>query len=474
MKVLFVNPPQTASKYKFMGVIAPPLGIAYMAGVLQENNIDVEILDASAEDMDFKDVEKELLKRKPDLVALTALTPTIGRALETAQVVKETLPDSIVVMGGYHPTFNFIETLEDENVDIVIRGEGEYIMLNLVQALENQSSLHDVKGIVFEDKNSKEIVVNPEAPLIQDLDELPFPALNLLPMNKYRLLDMDTHMTTMITTRGCPMQCSFCSSAAMHGKKIRERSIENIVDEIEYLKTNYDIDTIAFMDDTFTLKKRKVMAICDEILKRNIEIMWGCTSRVDTLDEKLLKKMKEAGCITIFIGVESADQQQLDNMCKNTTIAKIENAFKIARKLKIRTIASVALGMPGDTKEIMNKTVKFVHKLKPNYAIYSLATPYPGTRFYKEAFEKNLIKIKDWSKYTLITPILETIDCSLNDMRKIQAKAFMKFYLRPHYIIRQFLQDDPYLLKTIFGVIKTALSKTPKNTDYNKKELKNM
>ena len=474
MKVLFVNPPQTASKYKFMGVIAPPLGIAYMAGVLQENNIDVEILDASAEDMDFKDVEKELLKRKPDLVALTALTPTIGRALETAQVVKETLPDSIVVMGGYHPTFNFIETLEDENVDIVIRGEGEYIMLNLVQALENQSSLHDVKGIVFEDKNSKEIVVNPEAPLIQDLDELPFPALNLLPMKKYRLLDMDTHMTTMITTRGCPMQCSFCSSAAMHGKKIRERSIKNIVDEIEYLKTNYDIDTIAFMDDTFTLKKRKVMAICDEILKRNIEIMWGCTSRVDTLDEKLLKKMKEAGCITIFIGVESADQQQLDNMCKNTTIAKIENAFKIAHKLKIRTIASVALGMPGDTKEIMNKTVKFVHKLKPNYAIYSLATPYPGTRFYKEAFEKNLIKIKDWSKYTLITPILETIDCSLNDMRKIQAKAFMKFYLRPHYIIRQFLQDGPYLLKTIFGVIKTALSKTPKNTDYNKRELKNM
>lgn len=474
MKVLFVNPPQTASKYKFMGVIAPPLGIAYMAGVLQENNIDVEILDASAEDMDFKDVEKELLKRKPDLVALTALTPTIGRALETAQVVKETLPDSIVVMGGYHPTFNFIETLEDENVDIVIRGEGEYIMLNLVQALENQSSLHDVKGIVFEDKNSKEIVVNPEAPLIQDLDELPFPALNLLPMKKYRLLDMDTHMTTMITTRGCPMQCSFCSSAAMHGKKIRERSVENIVDEIEYLNTNYDIDTIAFMDDTFTLKKRKVMAICDEILKRNIEIMWGCTSRVDTLDEKLLKKMKEAGCITIFIGVESADQQQLDNMCKNTTIAKIENAFKIAHKLKIRTIASVALGMPGDTQEIMNKTVKFVHKLKPNYAIYSLATPYPGTRFYKEAFEKNLIKIKDWSKYTLITPILETIDCSLNDMRKIQAKAFMKFYLRPHYIIRQFLQDGPYLLKTIFGVIKTALSKTPKNTDYNKRELKNM
>ncbi len=472
MKVLFVNPPQTASKYKFMGVIAPPLGIAYMAGVLQENNIDVEILDASAEDMGFEDVKNELFKRKPDLVALTALTPTIGRALETAQVVKETLPNSIVVMGGYHPTFNFIETLEDENVDIVIRGEGEYIMLNLVQALENHSNLHDVKGIVFEDKNSKEVVITPEAPLIDNLDEIPFPALNLLPLKKYRLLDMDTHMATMITTRGCPMQCSFCSSAAMHGRKIRERSVKNIVDEIEYLKTTYDIDTIAFMDDTFTLKKRKVIAICDEILKRNIKIMWGCTSRVDTLDETLLKKMKEAGCITIFIGVESADQQQLDKMCKNTTVTKIENAFKIANQLKIRTIASVALGMPGDSKEIMNKTIKFVHKLKPNYAIYSLATPYPGTKFYKESFEKNLIKIKDWSKYTLITPILETVDCSLKDMRKIQAKAFIKFYLRPQYILKQFLQDGPYLLKTIFGVIKLALSKTSTNTNYNKRELK--
>ena len=472
MKVLFVNPPQTASKYKFMGVIAPPLGIAYMAGVLQENNIDVEILDASAEDMGFEDVKNELFKRKPDLVALTALTPTIGRALETAQVVKETLPNSIVVMGGYHPTFNFIETLEDENVDIVIRGEGEYIMLNLVQALENHSNLHDVKGIVFEDKNSKEVVITPEAPLIDNLDEIPFPALNLLPLKKYRLLDMDTHMATMITTRGCPMQCSFCSSAAMHGRKIRERSVKNIVDEIEYLKTTYDIDTIAFMDDTFTLKKRKVIAICDEILKRNIKIMWGCTSRVDTLDETLLKKMKEAGCITIFIGVESADQQQLDKMCKNTTVTKIENAFKIANQLKIRTIASVALGMPGDSKEIMNKTIKFVHKLKPNYALYSLATPYPGTKFYKESFEKNLIKIKDWSKYTLITPILETVDCSLKDMRKIQAKAFIKFYLRPQYILKQFLQDGPYLLKTIFGVIKLALSKTSTNTNYNKRELK--
>lgn len=475
MKVTLINPPQTASKYKFMGVIAPPLGIAYMAAVLRQNNVDVDILDASAEDLDFNQFEDEIIKRNPDIVAITALTPTIGRALESAEVVKEALPDCIVVMGGYHPTFNYEETLKDDSVDFVIRGEGEYILLDLVRTLETKGNLRNVKGIVYEEEDesgNKSIIINPIAHPVQDLDSLPFPAFDLLPMDKYRLLDMDTHMTTMITTRGCPMQCSFCSSAALHGKVVRERSVKNIVDEIEFLKSNYDIDTIAFMDDTFTLNKQKVMDICDEIMNRNLEIMWGCTSRVDTLDEEVLKKMKDSGCITIFMGVESADQQALDKMNKNTTITKIEEAFKISRKLGMRTIASVALGMPGDTKEVMNRTIKFVHKLKPNYAIYTLATPYPGTRFYQESFDKNLIKIKDWSKYTLITPILETVDCSLSDLRKLQAKAFIKFYLRPHYIIRQFIQDGPYLIKTIFGVMKTALGRGPSTTDYNKRDIK--
>ncbi|MDY2745482.1 MAG: radical SAM protein [Methanosphaera sp.] len=475
MKVTLVNPPQTASKYKFMGVIAPPLGIAYMASVLRENGKEVDILDASAEDLTFSEYKEEIKRRNPDLVAITALTPTIGRALEAAEITKMVLPDCLVVMGGYHPTFNYEETLQDESVDMVIRGEGEYILLDLVDTLENDGNLREVKGIVYQEedeKGNKSTIINEIAHPEPDLDKIPFPAFDLLPMDKYRLLDMDTHMTTMITSRGCPMQCSFCSSAAMHGKFVRERSVKNIVDEIEFLTTHYDIDTIAFMDDTFTLNKQKVMDICDEIMNRNIKIWWGCTSRVDTLDEEVLQKMKDSGCITIFMGVESADQQALDNMNKNTTIEKIETAFKVSRKLKIRTIASVALGMPGDTKEIMNKTIKFVHSLKPNYAIYSLATPYPGTRFYQESFEKNLIKVKDWSKYTLISPIIETVDFSLKDLRRIQAKAFIKFYLRPQYLLSQFIKDGPYFIKTVFGVIKTALGKTPNTTDYNKRDIK--
>ena len=462
MKVTLVNPPQTASKYKFMGVIAPPLGIGYIAAVLRDNGIDVNILDASAEDMDFKEFSEEIKNRSPDIISISALTPTINKALETAKTAKEVLPNSIIVMGGYHPTFDFEETLENDFVDIVIRGEGEYVLRDLVETIENNGDLREVRGIVF--KEDDNIVLNPNADLIYDLDALPFPAFDLMPMDKYKLLDMDTHMATMITTRGCPMKCSFCSSAAMHGRKMRQRSVDNILAEIDFLREKYDINTIAFMDDTFTLKKSRLMEFCDKLKKKDYEIMWGCTARVDTLDEEVLKNMKESGCITVFMGVESVDQNQLDSMDKGITVPKIENAFKMSRKLGIRTIASVALGMPGDTKKIMNKTIKFVHKLKPNYAIYSLSTPYPGTRFYKESFEKNLIKVKDWSKYTLISPILETADCSLKDLRKMQTKAFIKFYLRPHYLLSQFRQDGTYFIKTIFGVIKTALTK---NNDKN-------
>lgn len=452
MKITFVNPPQTASKYKFMGVIAPPLGLAYMAAVLEENNFSVNIIDASASDMSWEDFENNLKDSNPDIIAITALTPTIEKALETARISKELFPNSLIVMGGYHPTFNYEELLEHDFIDIIIRGEGEYTILDLVSTIEKGEDLSKVKGIAFNN------IITPDRDLINDLDSLPYPARHLLPMQEYKLLNMETRMSTMITSRGCPMQCSFCSSASMHGSKLRLRSVESIIEEIEYLIKNFNIETIAFMDDTFTINKKRVMAICDEIIKRDIDVLWGCTARVDTLDEEVLKKMREPGCITLFMGVESAEQQILDNVNKNTTIKKIKNAFKICREEKIRTIASVVLGMPGDTHESINKTVNFVKDLKPSYAIFSLATPYPGTKFYQQVFENNMIKVKDWSKYTLISPIIDTIECSLEDLRKYQTIAFCKFYLRPTYLIRQLIIDGPMLLKTIWGVFRHVLS----------------
>lgn len=474
MKVTFLNPPQTNSKYKFLGVVAPSLGIGYMAAVLEQHNIDVDVIDASALELTYDEIGEEILKRNPDIVSISALTPTIGVALDSADKIKQVKPDTVVILGGYHPTFEFESVLEEQSVDVVVRGEGEYTLLELVEKIENGGDLRDVQGLAFHDESDGSLVLTPDRPVIEDLDELPFPAFHLFPMEKYRILNITTNVATIITTRGCPMQCSFCSSAALHGHKLRRRSYQNVVDEVEVRLKEQNIDTIAFMDDTFTLNKRFVYDFCAEIKRRGLKFWWGCTSRVDTLDEELLETMKDAGCITIFIGVESADQQMLEKMNKNITVSKTEKAFRLARKVGIRTIASCVIGMPEDTRESMNKTIAFVKKLNPSYALYSLATPYPGTRFYNETFKKNLINIKDWSKYTLIDPVLETIDCTSAELRSIQKKAFLKFYLRPGYLARQVSQDGMILLKTIFGVARQIVSKqTNGNTDYNKTNVNN-
>lgn len=469
MKVTFLNPPQSSSKYKFLGVVAPSLGIGYMAAVLEQNNIDVDVLDSCALELSYDEIGEEIIKRNPDIISISALTPTIGSALDSADKIKSVKPEAIVVLGGYHPSFEYQSVLEEESVDVVVRGEGEYTMLDLVQTIEDGRDLKEVEGLAFKDKDTGELIVTPDRPIIHDLDELPFPAFHLFPMEKYKILNITTNVATIITTRGCPMQCSFCSSAALHGRHLRRRSYKNVVDEIEMRLKEENIDTIAFMDDTFTLDVKFVRNFCEEIKRRNLKFWWGCTTRVDTLNEELLEMMKDAGCITLFMGVESADQQMLDKMNKNITVSKTINAFKLSRKVGIRTIASCVIGMPEDTKESMRKTIEFVKSLNPSYALYSLATPYPGTRFYKETFEKNLIKIKDWSKFTLISPVLETIDCTKEDLRNIQKKAFLKFYLRPGYLIRQARMDGMVLLRTIFGVTRQILSKkTNGNTDYNK------
>lgn len=469
MKVTFLNPPQTSSKYKFLGVVAPSLGIGYMAAVLEEYGYDVDVLDASALELTYDEIGEEILKRNPDIVSISALTPTIGVALDSADKVKQVKPDTVVVLGGYHPTFEFKSVLEEPSVDVVVRGEGEYTFLELVQTIEMGGDLANVEGLAFHDEKDLSLVVTPDRPIIVDLDELPFPAFHLFPMEKYKILNITTNVATIITTRGCPMKCSFCSSAALHGDHLRRRSYQNVCDEIEIRLREQNIDTIAFMDDTFTLNRKYVLDFCAEIKKRNLKFWWGCTSRVDTLDEELLEIMKDAGCITIFIGVESADQQMLEKMNKNITVSKTENAFRTARKVGIRTIASCVIGMPEDTRKSIAKTIEFVKSLNPNYALYSLATPYPGTRFYNETFKKNLIQIRDWSKFTLLDPVLKTVDVSSKELRSIQKKAFLKFYLRPGYLAKQVSQDGLILLRTVFGVARQIVSKkTNGNTDYNK------
>ena len=284
MKVLLINPPDTASKYKFIGLVAPPLGIGYIAAVLEENDIEVKIIDGSALEMSWEELEKEIYTYSPNIIGITALTPTINQALKTARIAKNTCNDALVVLGGYHPTFTYNELLKNDFVDIVAFGEGEYTMLELAKAVENETDLREVKGIA-----TKEFVT-PSRPIIEDLDELPFPARHLLPMDKYKILNMKLTTGTLISGRGCPHKCSFCSSAAMHGHKLRMRSSENIVDEMEHLLNVHDAEMMAFMDDTFTMNRKRVEEVCAEIKERDLDFYWGCTARADTLNKNLLRK----------------------------------------------------------------------------------------------------------------------------------------------------------------------------------------
>ncbi|MDI9438082.1 MAG: radical SAM protein [Euryarchaeota archaeon] len=448
MKVLLINPPYTSSKYKFIGLVAPPLGIAYIGAVLEDGGFDVEIIDGAALELDWEALEVRVKQAHPQVIAITSLTPTISQGLETAKRARRVCPEATIVLGGYHPSFNHAEILEKSYVDVVVIGEGEYTMLDLVETLEGGGDLKEVQGIAYGNE-----VTRPR-PVVNDLDQLPFPARHLLPMEHYKILNMKLHTATMISGRGCPMQCSFCASAALHGRRLRMRSAENVVDEMEHLTEEHDAGMIAFMDDTFTLKPKRVEQVCDEIKRRGLDVYWGCTARADTLSSRMLQKMSDTGCITMFLGVESADQQQLDRVNKQLTVDKIRQAFALSRKHNIRTIASVVLGMPGDTQGSINRTIRFVRDLNPSYALFSLATPYPGTKFYREAVENNLLKVKDWSKYTLLSPVLETVDCSREELKNMQKKAFRQFYLRPSYILRQLRMDGPIIIKTIAAMIR--------------------
>jgi len=448
MKVLMINPPYNSSKYKFIGLVAPPLGIAYIAAMLERNGVTVKILDAPALEIDHETVKNEIQKYSPDVVAVTSVTPTIESTLKTAKISKEACPNAITVLGGYHPTFTYQEVLKNDFVDIVVCGEGEITMVELVEALEKGKNLREVKGIAT--KNFKTL----PREIIEDLDSIPFPARHLLPMDEYKILNMKLTTGTIVSGRGCPYKCSFCASSAMHGQKLRLRSAENVVDEMEHLVSDHNIEMVAFMDDTFTLNKKRVYEICEIMKDRGLDNYWGCTARVDTISEKLLKTMKDAGCITMFLGVESADQQVLNQVNKNTNINRIKKTFELTKDYGMRTIASVVLGMPGDTKRSIKNTIKFVKTLDPSYAVFSLATPYPGTDFYLKAASENLIKINDWSKYTLLSPVLETVDCSLDELKKLQKKAFKEFYLRPSYIARRTWTDGPIILKTIASIVK--------------------
>jgi len=443
MEVLLINPPSEA-KNPIM-----PLGLAYLAAAIEASNIHVEVIDAWVEDLSFDDLGREVGKHSVDFVGLTMMSPTYAAAMRTVDIVSQN-SDAKIIVGGPHPSAMPEQCLEDNpNIDFVAIGEGENILIELVSTLsQNGKDFSTIRGLAYRDNNR--IINSGHSERIKNLDDLPFPAYHLFPVNKYK-----THppygkkhpYMTLITSRGCPFQCTYCSKSVF-GHKYRVMSPSRVIDEIKYIINAFGIKEIHFYDDDFTINMRRAEEICDLFIQEKISISWSCTTRVDLVDENLLKKMKRAGCWLISYGVETADPQILKTIKKAYTIEDVKNAFFLTKRVGIRTIAYLMVGLPGETKETLKKTIDFSLQLDPDFVSWGITALYPGSALYSAAQNGKLGDIdirytyeeRSWhasgSPYGDGYAIIYEDSLSRNELQVYVRQANRAFYLRPFYLIR--------------------------------------
>jgi anaerobic magnesium-protoporphyrin IX monomethyl ester cyclase len=437
--ITLVNPPYPSGAHQHQPFI--PLGIGYLAAVLEKNQYEVDVIDCQALKLTYEKFESEISKRQPDIVGITSTTLTYKSALLIAKIAKEVHPNCLTVLGGSHATFWDDEALQEwRYLDIVARKEGENTLLEIAKSLEAGRDFHNVSGITC--RKGEKIIKNSDRPYIENLDSLPFPAHHLFPIKHFR--KYGKVVFPLSTSRGCTFWCNFCSAVRMFGRRYRMRSPKSVADEIEFLHQKYGADQFTFYDDAFTVDRARVERICKEIQDRKLKIKWDCETRVDLVTKHLLSKMKEAGCIAIWFGVESGSQQVLDAMKKKLSLNQTRKAFKWAEEVGMMAIASVILGFPGETSETAWETVKFVEELNPSDVGYYIATPYPGTPMYDYVKRMGWIKIDDFNKYDTATPIFETPTLGMKKLREIREQAFQKFYLRPPYVLRMFAKGGVY------------------------------
>ncbi len=427
----------------------PPLGLAYMGAVLEQNDFEVKIIDCPVCQIDHEKLKAELAAYDPTIVGIGSMTPTIVSALKSAQVAKEVCPDAKVLMGGPHATFADREILIDEKaVDIIVRGEGEETIVELAKQAPNMQKLGDVKGISFRKEN--QIIQTVNRPFIQDLDSLPRPAYKYVPMEKYRITGKT--LLPIITSRGCPFQCSFCVASQMFGQRFRMRSSKNVLDELEWLRDEYGAEGIAFQDDTLTFDKRRATEICDGIIERKINLPWGCGTRADVVTKEVLAKMAKAHCNETMFGIESGCQRMRAVLKKGVTNEQCWNAIKWAKEAGMFVTVSVILGYPGETKESLQETLDFARKLEPDDVWLCHATPYPGT-YLRDLVKSYGWKMSDnWELYNTMNPIFEDPALPAKEIAAMRRTFYNKFY-SPRYVMRQAVKG--YIKGNLYSKIMT-------------------
>ena len=457
MDILLLFPPLSVEerygnrKLGEIGGHLPPFGLACIASYIREHSFSVGIMDALAEDMEPMQVLDYIGKHQPKVIGFSAMTPQFLRTVRIAKDISKRFPEILTIIGGHHASIMPYETLEEDCcLDLLVYGEGEETFLEIInkykergwnkeEFLKDADCLKAIDGIAFRDKDSN-IKINKSRRQIEDLDSLPSPAWDLLPLGKYIPLPnqyLNKPVIHMVSIRGCPFDCDFCSNNSVFGRKIRARSPERVVDDIKYVKSKYNMKEISFWDDTMTVNKKWLERFCNCLIENKVNVTWTCYSRVDTVNLEILKLMKKAGCWNIFYGYESGNQQLLDNINKGITLEQIRNANKWTKEAGIEVRASFMIALPGETPEMAKKTIDFAIELEPEYAQFSITTPYPGTKLYETAKQSGKLR-DDFSKYNMWEVVY--VPEGYMDEKQIVAiekLAMRKFYFRFRFIFEK-------------------------------------
>jgi len=442
VKVLLLNMPIQFNSWQNLEM---PLGIAYIASELEKHGHRVSIRDYEVESFESGQFQNELNTLKPDVVGVSFRSSSYASAKTACSIVKETTRSIKVVLGGHHATAFPEDTLMDIPADFVVRGEGEYVMAGLLDAISSDAKLADVPNITY--RYDGEIVENVLKDTVTDLDRLSFPAWHLLPIDKYVT-------GSIITSRGCPFSCIYCDKG-VSTRKVRFRSPENIYREIMAFEERYKKGRVYFVDDYFFLNKKRLSELLDLIINgEHLRFRWYCQARVDGIDSEILERAKKSGCDMIIYGVETGDQEELEYINKKATLEEAEQAVKLSKREGIKTRANFMIGFPISTHESISNSIRFAKRIDADLYRFFIVSPLPNTVLWERAVKLHpeLVDI-GWDKFDFYNPSFDTAEVKKEDMVKYVMAAYL--YVLKNKVIKELtIEFIPRLAKLVYLVFK--------------------
>ena len=423
--------------------IFPSLALASLAAWVRQNGFDVDLIDLHVENIYPKDAAGRVRDYDPHIVALTAKTLGWPAVIEIAQMVREAAPNAVVVVGGPQLSIYPEESLSWDCFDIAVVGDGEETLLEICERVESGSDWTDVLGTCVRLPDGS-VQKNPARPLSKNINKYPMAAWDLMTVKNYHCLTLLKPFATMVTTRGCPWHCGYCSQ--VYSEKLRFRDVELVVDEMEYLVKNHGVKEIVFFDETFTIGKKRMRHFSNEIFRRNLKVKFNIRARVDTIDREVVRLLKRAGLRSIHMGVEAGTDRVLKIMNKQITLEQTRNAFRICREEGVDTRGYFMVGYYDAAPQDVEDMIEFACSLGLDWASFSVATALPATDLYRIAQERGYVDGDFWKDYTINgggnIPQLETETFTAEQLRAYRTKAYMKFYLRPDLIRRKLSKSE--------------------------------